>query len=130
MALRSGRFPQTADHLQDGVGFCCLGVLCEVARDAGVPVSKFTDDENITYFDDCSQYPPDSVTEWAGLFEASQGSDVFVELDEHFLPEWREATGDEPDSDEYREGHVLGLGAINDAGCPFPVIANLVERQM
>ena len=27
-ALRSGKYKQTVLHLYDGVGFCCLGVMC------------------------------------------------------------------------------------------------------
>jgi hypothetical protein len=30
-ALRSGKYRQTAGKLQDYKGYCCLGVLCEVA---------------------------------------------------------------------------------------------------
>ena len=33
-ALRSGEYPQTRQALRDDQGFCCLGVLCEVA---GIP---------------------------------------------------------------------------------------------
>jgi len=32
-ALRSGKYKQTIDGcLQDSKGYCCLGILCEVAR--------------------------------------------------------------------------------------------------
>lgn len=31
-ALRSGQFMQTRCQLTDGVGYCCLGVACEVYR--------------------------------------------------------------------------------------------------
>jgi hypothetical protein len=30
-ALESGEYSQTRDSLQDNSGFCCLGVLCDVA---------------------------------------------------------------------------------------------------
>ena len=29
-ALRSGKYKKTAHKLQDGTGFCCLGVLCKI----------------------------------------------------------------------------------------------------
>ena len=29
-ALRSGKYKQTRGNLQDGDGFCCLGVLCDL----------------------------------------------------------------------------------------------------
>lgn len=39
-ALRSGKYSQTTDTLQDGDGFCCLGVACKVL----IPKKKqFTD---------------------------------------------------------------------------------------
>jgi hypothetical protein len=31
-ALRSGKYSQTRETLQDENGFCCLGVLCEVMK--------------------------------------------------------------------------------------------------
>lgn len=31
-ALRSGKYSQTTKVLQDSTGFCCLGVLCDVAN--------------------------------------------------------------------------------------------------
>ena len=30
-ALRSGRYPQTREKLRDKVGFCCLGVACDIS---------------------------------------------------------------------------------------------------
>lgn len=30
-ALRSGKYEQTEETLYDGVGFCCLGVACDIA---------------------------------------------------------------------------------------------------
>ncbi|MGA0595643.1 hypothetical protein [Enterovirga sp. CN4-39] len=32
-ALRSGEFKQTTGTLKDSKGYCCLGVLCHVAKD-------------------------------------------------------------------------------------------------
>jgi hypothetical protein len=40
-ALRSGRFKQGRSVLNQGDrALCCLGVACEVAIEAGVPVKK------------------------------------------------------------------------------------------
>lgn len=33
-ALRSGEYRQTRKRLHDDIGYCCLGVLCEVHRSA------------------------------------------------------------------------------------------------
>lgn len=35
-ALRSGKYEQTNGKLQDHYGYCCLGVLCELAVKEGV----------------------------------------------------------------------------------------------
>ena len=29
-ALRSGKYSQTKEYLQDSRGYCCLGVACEI----------------------------------------------------------------------------------------------------
>ena len=39
-ALESGEYEQTIGQLQDGNGFCCLGVACEVAEAQGVRVIR------------------------------------------------------------------------------------------
>lgn len=39
-ALRSGQYQQTEGYLQTRDGFCCLGVLCEIAVQDGVIQSE------------------------------------------------------------------------------------------
>lgn len=39
-ALRSGDYPQARSKLNDGTGFCCLGVLCEIAEQDQVVIRK------------------------------------------------------------------------------------------
>jgi hypothetical protein len=63
-ALRSGNYPQTQGQLRrtkpgDGAepGYCCLGVLCELAVAAGI----------ITRYDGPQGYLPYGVATWAGL---------------------------------------------------------------
>ena len=36
-ALRSGKYPQTIYQLKSDYGYCCLGVLCDLARADGGP---------------------------------------------------------------------------------------------
>lgn len=43
--LESGDYPQTTGELFDGHGYCCLGVLCEVAVEDGI-VEKINDGDN------------------------------------------------------------------------------------
>ena len=37
-ALRSGKYQQTTETLQDDKGYCCLGVACQVAKEQGIEV--------------------------------------------------------------------------------------------
>ena len=51
-ALRSGEYKQAKNVLTDGIGFCCLGVLCELSRlETGFGIAdnliKTDGDENI-----------------------------------------------------------------------------------
>lgn len=54
-ALRSGEYEQTQEQLCDstddgGYSYCCLGVLCEVAIKAGLPITvNFGEDEPKAY---------------------------------------------------------------------------------
>lgn len=72
-ALRSGRFKQGRGALkvvQDGVAeHCCLGVLCELAVEAGVKVDVKGPfgPEGYVLFDESSGTLPNSVRLWAGL---------------------------------------------------------------
>lgn len=40
-ALRSGKYKQGRNNLQGPRGFCCLGVLCEIAKEEGVGVRTY-----------------------------------------------------------------------------------------
>lgn len=71
-ALRSDEFEQGRGNLartsHDGsTQHCCLGVLCELAIRAGVPVKKVEDAHGVTYYDGSAGTPPASVRNWAGL---------------------------------------------------------------
>lgn len=76
--LRSGKYPQapTALHrlstFEAGrpTGYCCYGVLCELAIQAGVIVRNvpvFGDEFEYYGVHKASSYLPPEVVEWAGL---------------------------------------------------------------
>lgn len=67
-ALRSGNIKQGYGVLHDARtgAMCCLGVLCHLAKQAGVSVDVRTDTQHVIY-DNCSGYLPESVQKWAGL---------------------------------------------------------------
>ncbi len=75
-ALRSGDYKQCTGLLTDGnCGFCCLGVLCDVAVKEGViPAPSKANNGLIHYGDDIEKSVatlPRTVINWAGLRDLS-----------------------------------------------------------
>lgn len=78
-ALRSGNYKQTSHELKNENGYCCLGVLCDLAVKEGICQEVFynnEDDEenidengyiNIHSFDNQTESLPKSVQTWAQL---------------------------------------------------------------
>lgn len=76
-ALRSGKYEQSKYVLNDGKGFCCLGVLCEVYQKEAkknhkkrLVVEKGVDDNAgglCIAYDGAHTKLPDRVVKWAGL---------------------------------------------------------------
>lgn len=107
-ALRSGKYRQGSGFLkikgQNGVQdrFCCLGVLCELAVDAGV-TGILSESYEATYGipgDRNTAVLPVHVQEWAGLDKAGTYNDGNSSL-----------TGD------------------NDSGMTFAAIADIIEQE-
>lgn len=70
--LESGRKQQgklmLRMEVRDGVDeYCCLGVLCELAREAGVPLTVEKDDAGGYAYNSATAYLPGSVIRWAGM---------------------------------------------------------------
>jgi len=69
-ALRSGKYKQARSALATKDGYCCLGVLCQLAVDSGVPI-KVKEVRSglgaVTSYDDARFLLPTAVQEWAGL---------------------------------------------------------------
>ncbi len=99
-ALRSGKFPQGRNVLSDGISFCCLGVLCELAAEENICI-KGTDTDGIILYDDQRSVLPESVMAWAGLTESNP--DVWLDQDTPCLAE------------------------LNDKGIAFSTLADLIE---
>ena len=104
-ALRSGEYKQTKECLNDGVGYCCLGVLCDIYQKQHPDTSSWINATNprefqVRGFDEHeyevdTTYPPLLVGKWAGL--------------------------------EYKD--MVALGELNDDRCfTFNQIADIVER--
>ena len=66
--LRSGNWEQTTQTLKDEHGYCCLGVLCEIAAKEGICKKAVDDDDEETnLYDESETVLPVSVKVWAGM---------------------------------------------------------------
>lgn len=107
-ALRSGSYEQGRGRLasQDGK-FCCLGVLCEVAVEDGLAITRTLSVGNTIRYDRAADYPPLSVIAWLdvdGLLDP-----VTPTPPEGFL----------------QSGYTLD--SLNDSDFTFDQIADLIE---
>ena len=115
-ALRSGRFQQGTGKLtrlsEDGqvAACCCLGVLCELALEAGVELELYRSEYGTRFYDREDNFLPDAVREWAGL--------------EAHDPEVTRTRDDQTPS-------TTSLSFLNDeVTLSFERIADLVEEQL
>jgi hypothetical protein len=73
-ALRSGKYTQEVGYLHPSGGYCCLGVLCEVALDNGVYLDVRVAEvsgRRCTIYDTQSSDLPSTVCDWAGFWGGS-----------------------------------------------------------
>ena len=105
-ALRSGEWLQGRRKLASkGKGFCCLGVLCELAREEGIVDVKKLPDGSFNYScfenleDGSPNYLPGVVQDWAGLAKTNP---------------------------QVKGGHHLS--SMNDSGTSFDRIADEIEK--
>jgi hypothetical protein len=87
-ALRSGEYAQTEGVLTrirpgGGMSHCCLGVACELAKEAGLEMLVFDGEsevfeQNRSYNDQKSVLPL-IVEEWLGLSDESGSADRLME---------------------------------------------------
>jgi len=115
-ALRSGQYQQSEGALRDANDkYCCLGVLCEIARKHEVdlivtgPHDDYEDGfSNNWVYDGTDELLPDAVVEWAEL--DSDNPEVQVGVDGERV--WE------------------GLANVNDRGTPFPAIAEMIDNSL
>lgn len=124
-ALRSGKYEQGSGVLKTRQGsYCCLGVLCELAVEAGViaPAKEEIQDAiNLGWrYETESGVLPTAVMEWAGLPD-SEGTYEFSdeEMSEHYVGNWK-------DVGYYRKTSLVN--ANDSHGKSFPQIADLIDK--
>ena len=114
-ALRSGKYEQATGALRREVGFCCLGVLCDVFD---------TDKWNVGIDDD------DGDERWSYGYE----DDNFIFKANEVLPmHVARIAGLDTQNPEVPygiEGEMKSLASINDNGATFAEIADLIETHL
>jgi hypothetical protein len=73
--LESGKDAQTTGYLANNNGFCCLGVLCEIAVEDGIVIKRTVDEADgeqnyiskVDEEDASGSELPNAVSVWAGL---------------------------------------------------------------
>jgi len=119
-ALRSGEYEQGSEKLRSVSGYCCLGVLCDIYAKETNTEWEFRGNEETNlqpmdywYFDDQSEFLPESVMDWAGL--SLNCLVVKIDVEE-----------DDEDPWFYNEG----LAELNDSGYTFNDLSKLIEAQL
>lgn len=99
------QYKQCQALLNDGEGYCCLGVLCEVAMENGVKIkkSRLGGRVGVAYNSEVAILPT-SVIEWAGM-----SSDNGTFKGPH-------------------DGIMNSLSSLNDGGKSFNELAKVIER--
>ena len=123
-ALRSGEYPQAEGRLRATEGFCCLGVLCDLAVKDGIIAEKAPSLDSYgggwDYGETANNLDlPQAVMDWAGLGQPNP------DVNRDSLPAGA-FTGDP--SDQPKSGPNLAL--LNDSGTPFDVIADIIDQQL
>jgi hypothetical protein len=100
--LTSGEFKQGRGYLEKGGKFCCLGVLCFRAAEAGVTNRTETEDTFHAAYGGRSGFLPSEVVEWAGMSDFDG---------------------------RYHDGDIRrALAYDNDGGVPFEGIAKTIDQ--
>ena len=100
-ALRSGEYQQTREYLQDEIGYCCLGVLCDLV------------DSNKWSVVDNEDYP----------IYISYCFDNYITDREFPDHNWLKNIGLDPDTARY-------LASQNDEGASFKEIADYIQENI
>lgn len=134
-ALRSDRFKQTTGYLCDGAGHCCLGVLAELAVEAGATTKDIREGYNgktEVWYGEHEMVPGFEILEWAtgeALADTVRDFDWDAE-DSEFIP-WVTLRDGDPAVDNEDIDRTVSLVALNDnAKWSFAQIADIIEEQL
>ncbi len=122
-ALRSGSYDQDKNLLATSDGYCCLGVLCEIAVQDGVVFKEngiYTSAED--HYDYSFEELPEAVQHWAGLSEMDYSENPLTDVEYTYT-----------NSDiaikrpaDRKNAHLSELN--DDMGYNFDQIADVIDR--
>lgn len=133
-ALRSGDYAQTTSYLMEvnsvtlePIGYCCLGVLCDLAVKEGVipPPSLVAGSAYYGVVGPDQSTLPVEVMNWAGL--DSKNPEVLRGYDEE---ECTCVSYEEEDHECVPAPYYLDIAGINDNHATFEEIASIIEEQL
>lgn len=123
-ALRSGDYEQGSEKLRGVNGYCCLGVLCDLyAQEHNTEwefrgYDELSDETNnpmdYWYFDEHSEFLPESVMNWAGL--KTNNPQVRVDVEDN----------DDEDNWYFQDE----IANVNDSGYTFMDLSKIIEQQL
>ena len=125
--LRSGDYEQGQGYLRFGDKYCCLGVLCDMAVEAGVIEETHGPSEKFSLFVFQTQMLPISVAKWAGLMGTravtiEENGDIRVYA--HLM---HEIPREVPENGWIPQGAQDLMEANDFEGCSFEEIATMIE---
>jgi hypothetical protein len=103
-ALRSGEYKQGQKYLNGAGGFCCLGVLCDLAVKEGLAEWKVCESWGYLSVQGYTAVLPMSIAKWAGLPMLDLGPEIGPS--------------------------GASLAHLNDGGFSFTQIASLIEEKL
>lgn len=119
-ALRSGKYSQTEGCLRDGKGYCCLGVLTDIAIKDGViegwQLRPGASGEERPYV----------VVDQVGLGAPFEQDAVLPKK----VAEWAELDAANPFVSIPGESYPVNISDPNDNGYSFKQIADIIEEQL
>ena len=124
-ALRSGKYEQGSERLRGVNGYCCLGVLCDLyAQEHNKEwdfrgYDEYSEEVNprpmdYWYFEEQSEFLPESVKKWAGLSTSNPNVKVDV-------------TDDDDEEDWFYFDEIANL---NDSGYSFIQLSEIIQEQL
>jgi hypothetical protein len=122
-ALRSGKYEQATGALRIEVGFCCLGVLCDVYDPDkwGKPTPSVDEYGDQDHFED---------GKWSYADEADNYLYSTTEVLPVHITRIAGLTAQNPEVPYGIDGEMKSLASINDNGATFSEIADLIETHL